>query len=67
MVLMLSSTAHGDDSCPIGGLDKLRIRRLLGLPDQAEVTMVIAAGTRRPEGLYGARVRLPYGDLVKEV
>ena len=67
MVLMLSLTAHGYDSCPIGGLDKLRVRRLLGLPDQAEVTMIIAAGRRRPEGLYGARVRLPYGDLIKEV
>ena len=67
MTLMLSLTAHGYDSCPIGGLDKLRIRRLLGLADQAEVTMVIAAGNRRPEGLYGARVRLPYGDLIKEV
>ncbi len=67
MTLMLSLTAHGYDSCPIGGLDKLRIRRLLGLPAQAEVTMVIAAGRRRPEGLYGARVRLPDGDLIKEV
>jgi nitroreductase len=67
MTFMLSLTAHGYDSCPIGGLDKVRIRRLLGLPDEAEVTMVIAAGTRRPEGLYGARVRLPYGDLIKEV
>ncbi len=67
MTLMLSLTAHGYDSCPIGGLDKLRVRRLLGLPEEAEVTMVIATGRRRPEGLYGARVRLPYGDLVKEV
>ena len=67
MTLMLSLTAHGYDSCPIGGLDKLRIRRMLGLPKQAEVTMVIAAGHRRPEGLYGRRVRLPYGDLIKEV
>jgi nitroreductase len=67
MTFMLSLTAHGYDSCPIGGLDKLRIRQLLGLPAQAEVTMVISAGTRRPEGLYGARVRLPYEDLVKEV
>ncbi|MFW2383639.1 MAG: nitroreductase family protein [Acidimicrobiales bacterium] len=67
MTFMLSLTAHGYDSCPIGGLDKVRIRRLLGLAEQAEVTMVIAAGTRRPEGLYGSRVRLPYGDLVKEV
>ena len=67
MTLMLSLTAHGYDSCPIGGLDKLRIRQMLELPAQAEVTMVIAAGTRRPEGLYGAQVRLPYEDLVKEV
>ena len=67
MTFMLSLTAHGYDSCPIGGLDKLRIRQMLDLPDQAEVTMVIAAGTRLPEGLYGPRVRLPYADLVKEV
>ena len=67
MTFMLSLTAHGYDSCPIGGLDKLRIRRMLGLPDQPEVTMVIAAGTRRPEGLYGRRIRLPYEDLIKEV
>lgn len=67
MTLLLSLSAHGYDSCPIGGLDKLRIRELLGLPAPAEVTMVIAAGTRRPEGLYGRRVRLPYDDLIKEV
>jgi nitroreductase len=67
MTFMLSLTAHGYDSCPIGGLDKLRIRQMLDLPAQAEVTMVIAAGTRRPEGLYGAQVRLPYEDLIKEV
>ena len=67
MTFMLSLTAHGYDSCPIGGLDKVRIRELLGLPAQAEASMVIAAGTRRPEGLYGARVRLPHADLVKEV
>lgn len=65
--LMLSLTAHGYDSCPIGGIDKVRIRKLLGLPRGAEVTMVITAGRRRPEGLYGQRVRLPDGDLIKEV
>lgn len=67
MTFVLSLAAHGYDSCPIGGLDKDRIRRLLDVADEAEVTMVVAAGTRRPEGLYGARVRLPYEDLVKEV
>lgn len=65
--LMLSLSAHGYESCPIGGLDSLRIRRVLELPKQAEVTMVIAAGRGKPEGLYGRRLRLPDGDLIKEV
>jgi len=65
--LLLSITAHGYDSCPIGGMDKLRIRKILELHAQAEVSMVIAAGRGKPEGLYGPRVRLPVGDLIKEV
>ena len=65
--LMLSLTAHGYDSCPIGGMDKLRIRKSLDLPRQAEVSMIIAAGRGKPEGLYGPRVRLPEDDLIKEV
>jgi len=65
--LMLSITAHGYDSCPIGGIDKHRIRRMLALPNRAEVTMVVAAGRRRPERLYGRRNRLPNGDMIKEV
>jgi len=65
--LMLSLSAHGYESCPLGGMDKLRIRETLNLPVQAEVTMVIAAGRGKPEGLYGPRVRLQEQDLIKEV
>ncbi len=65
--LMLSLSAHGYDSCPMGGIDKLRIRRLLGLPRGADVSMVISAGRRRPEGLYGRRIRLDESDLIKVV
>ena len=65
--LLLSLTAHGYDSCPIGGMDNLRIRKILDLPAKAEVTMVIAAGRGRPEGLYGKRIRLAEGDLIKEI
>ena len=64
--LLLSLAAHGYDSCPIGGMDNLRIKNILGLPVQAEVTMVIAAGRGKPEGIYGGRVRLPENDLIKE-
>lgn len=65
--LMLSLAAHGYDSCPIGGMDKVRIARLLALPSKAEVTMVVAAGRGKQEGIYGPRVRLPLTELVKEV
>ena len=65
--LMLSIAAHGYESCPMGGIDKRGIGKLLGIPSSAEVTMVIGAGTGTPQGLFSERVRLPFGDLVKEV
>ena len=65
--LLLSLAAHGYESCPIGGMDKLAIQKILMLPPQAEVSMVIAAGRGKPEGLYGPRVRLPEQDLIKEI
>ena len=65
--LMLSLTAHGYDTCPMGGMDEKRVKKILNLPSGAEVTMVISAGNRKPEGLYGPRVRLDDSDLIKEV
>lgn len=65
--LMLSLAAHGYESCPMGGIDRRGIGKLLGIPSSAEVTMVIGAGTGKPQGLFSERVRLPFGDLVKEV
>jgi len=64
--LMLSIAAHGYESCPMGGIDKRAIRKFLGLPSSAEVTMVICAGKGLPEGLLSPRTRLPFFDLVKE-
>lgn len=65
--LMLSLAAHGYESCPIGGIDKRAIKKLLGIPPNGEVTLVIGAGTGKPEGLFSVRFRLPYADLVKEI
>lgn len=65
--LMLSLAAHGYESCPMGGIDKRTIAKLLGLPSSAEVTMVVSAGTGLPEGLLSPRARLPFDDLVKVV
>ncbi len=65
--LMLSLAAHGYESCPMGGIDRRGIRKLLGIPPTAEVTMVIGAGVGTPQGLFSPRVRLPFSELVKEV
>lgn len=65
--LMLSLAAHGYESCPMTGIDRRGIGELIGIPASAEVTMVIGAGTGTPQGLMSERVRLPLGDLVKEV
>ena len=65
--LMLSLAAHGYDSCPMGGMDEHRVKKILELPSGAEVSMVISAGRRKPEGLYGPRVRLEDSDLIKVV
>lgn len=63
--LMLAISSRGFDSCPMGGFDEKRVKDIIDLPRSAEVTMVISAGTRKTEGLYGPRIRLDSGDLIK--
>jgi nitroreductase len=65
--LMLAFSSHGFDTCPMEGLDSKRVKRLLGLPRSAVVVMAISAGKRKPEGVYGPRIRFPNGQFIKEV
>jgi nitroreductase len=62
---MLSMTAEGYDTCPMEGSDTVRIKRLLGLPGRAKINMVIACGTRKEEGVYGERFRVPLEEVYK--
>jgi hypothetical protein len=39
------------------GMDSSRVRKLLELPRTAEVCMVISAGKRAKNGIYGERIR----------
>ncbi len=65
--LMLSLRAYGFDSCPMEGYDSKRIKKLLELPRDAVVVMVIAAGKRGKGGIYGERVRFDRAGFIKEV
>ena len=64
---MLGMTASGYDTCPMEGIDSKRIKDYLNLPSAAEVNMVISCGKRKPEGVYGKRVRVPKDEVIFEV
>ena len=57
--MMLGFRAHGFDTCPMEGFDERRVRKLLKLPDDAIVTMILGVGRRAPNGIYHRRYRFP--------
>lgn len=64
--LMLALRAFGFDSCPIEGLDSRRIQKLLKLRRAAEICMVISAGKRADNGVYGKQLRCDQSLFVFE-
>lgn len=64
---MLSIKAEGYDSCPMEGFDSYRVKNFLKLPKSAEVTMIIAVGVAKEEGIYGPRVRVPLDDVIFKI
>jgi nitroreductase len=55
--LMLAFRAAGYHSCPMEGFDQVRVKKLLGLPRGASVSMVISAGRSANSGVYAPRIR----------
>jgi nitroreductase len=64
---MNAIVAQGFDCCPMEGFDEKRVRRLLGLPCSARITMVVSVGERDPKGIWGERFRVPKDWVIKEV
>ncbi|MBT8320062.1 MAG: nitroreductase family protein, partial [Eudoraea sp.] len=64
---MISMAAIGYDTCPMEGIDSLRIKRILGLPYSAEINMLIGCGFREESGVYGPRFRVPFETVYKVV
>ena len=64
---MLSISAEGYDTCPMEGFDRVRVSRALSLPADAEICMIVAVGKGTPEGIYGARKRLPLEQILKVI
>lgn len=64
---MLRMASEGYDTCPMEGLDSIRIKKALSLPLQSEINMVISCGIRKPEGIYGERFRIPFEEVYKKL
>jgi len=64
---MLAIRAYGFDSCPMEGMDAKRVKDLLNLPKGASICMVISAGKRADNGVYGPRVRFDQSLFIKEI
>lgn len=64
---MLSIKAQSYDTCPMEGFDEKKVKKLLKLDKKAEISMIIACGKGKPEGIYYERRRLAYEDVVFEL
>tara|TARA_B100001173_G_scaffold311472_2_gene328837 strand:- start:2236 stop:2961 length:726 start_codon:yes stop_codon:yes gene_type:complete len=60
---LISMAAYAYDTCPMEGFDSLRIKKILGLPNAAEISMIIGCGIRAKKGIYGPRFRVPFDDV----
>lgn len=65
--LMLAFSAYGYDSCPMEGFDEKKVSKFLKLPKEAEPCMIISAGKRADNGVYGPRIRFPKEQFVFEI
>lgn len=67
MTFMYAMKAEGYDTCPMEGMDSLRVKKLLNLPIGAEISMIIGCGKGLPEGIYGKRFRVPIGETIFKI
>ena len=64
---MMSMKAEGYDTCPMEGMDSIRIKRLLALPRKAEIVIIIGCGKGTKEGVYSNRFRVPNNEVIFEI
>lgn len=65
--IMLGFSAYGYDTCPMEGYDSARVKKILDLGAGAEICMVISAGKRAKNGVYGPRIRFAKEQFVKTI
>ncbi len=65
--IMLSFSAQGVDSLPMEGYDSKRVKKMFGLKGHDHIVMIIGAGYRADNGVYGPRVRFDSDNFIQEI
>lgn len=55
------------DSCPIEVFDDSRVHRILGVSEDDNVIMVLAAGRRADDGIYHRQYRFDPADFIHQL
>ena len=63
---MLSMSSSGYDTCPMEGFDSVRVKKILNLPNSAEINMIIGCGIRSKKGVYSEQFRVPFKEVYFE-
>ncbi|MGQ0285949.1 nitroreductase family protein [Pasteurellaceae bacterium 22721_9_1] len=63
---MLAMAEQGYDTCPLEGFDSKRVKKLLDLPHDCEINMILPCGIRKANhGIWGDRYRVPFEQVYR--
>jgi len=64
---MLAMANEGYDTCPMEGFDSMKVKSILKLPLGAEINMIVSCGIRAEGGVWGDRMRIPFGEIYQRI
>ena len=65
---MIAMANEGYDTCPLEGFDSKRLKKLLKLPYNSEINMVVSCGKRKGnDGIWGERFRIPFEEVYHKI
>lgn len=64
---MLAMAENQYDTCPMEGFDSRLVKKVLRLPRNAEINMIIACGIRKEGGVWGERYRVPFEEIYHKI
>lgn len=65
---MIAMANEGYDTCPLEGFDSRRVKKLLNLPHEAGINMIIPCGIRKGnKGIWGERGRVPFDEVYHRI